>query len=142
MLRKQRKTYLTYALTLPIGLVQTSQFINFIISLVLAVFGFVLLIIQIVKLREVNNQIAKISTEVEGYRPPDVSENKSISRNVEILLEKEGFVSASKEPEAQNEIDDEDIFSQEHKKLDDEPETNYDEFTPSDDSDDKDNSNF
>lgn len=142
LLRKQRKTYLTYALTLPIGMVQTSQFINFIISLVLAVFGFVLLIIQIVKLREVNNQIAKISTEVEGYRPPDVSENKSISRNVEILLEKEGFVSASKEPKAQNEIDDEDIFSQERIELDDEPETNYDDFTPSDDSDDKDNSNF
>lgn len=142
LLRKQRKTYLTYALTLPIGMVQTSQFINFVISLVLAVFGFVLLMIQIVKLREVNNQIARVSTESEGYKPPDVSENESISKNVEILLEKEGFVSANKEPEIQKEIDDEDIFSQENEELENEPETDSNDYLSFDSDNDKDDSNF
>lgn len=126
LLKKQRKTYLTYAITLPIGMVQTSQFINFMVALALAVFGFVLLIIQIVKLREINNQIARISTEVEGYRPPDISENKTISKNVEILLEKEGFVSASKQPDPVEEIEDDDIFSEEKITDDIESETNDD----------------
>ena len=141
LLRKQRKTYLTYAITLPIGMVQTSQFINFMVALVLAVFGFVLLIIQITKLREVNNQIARISTEAEGYRPPDISENKSISKNVEILLEKEGFVSASKQPDPAEEIEDEDIFSEEKITDDIEPETNDDYMSFETKKDDED-SNF
>ena len=141
LLRKQRKTYLTYAITLPIGMVQTSQFINFMVALVLAVFGFVLLIIQITKLREVNNQIARISTEAEGYRPPDISENKSISKNVEILLEKEGFVSASKQPDPAEEIEDEDIFSEEKITDNIEPETNDDYMSFETKKDDED-SNF
>lgn len=96
-LRKQRKTYLTYAIVLPFGVISNSQFINFLVALTLAVFGFVLLIIQIVKLKQVNTEIARISTEEHGYKPPDVSENKSISKNVEIILEKEGFTSAHDE---------------------------------------------
>ena len=114
LLIKQRKTYLSYAITLPIGLVQTSQFVNFMVSLTLVVFGFVLLILQFVKLKKINNQISNISIENEGYRPPDISENKSISKNVEILLEKEGFVSAEKEPEKFEEIEEDEIFTQEN----------------------------
>ena len=93
-LNKQRKTYLTYSVILPFGIISNSQFINLIISLILAIFGFVLLIIQLVNLRKINLEITKISTENEDYIPPDKSEDSSISKNVEILLEKEGFVSA------------------------------------------------
>ena len=128
LLIKQRKTYLTYAITLPIGLVQTSQFINFIVSLVLAVFGFVLLVLQFVKLKKVNNQISNISTENEGYKPPDISENTSISKNVEILLEKEGFISANKEPVKTEEIEEDDIFTQEKEDLDETSESIDDDY--------------
>lgn len=90
-IKKQRATYLNYAIALPFGLVQTTQFINLIISSILTVVGLVLIIMQIVKLKHINNEIAKISTENKEYTPPDVSENKSISQNVESLLKKEGF---------------------------------------------------
>lgn len=95
-LRKQRKTYLTYAVILPFGVISNSQFINFIIALTLAVFGFVLVTIQLTKLRKLNNEIANISDENKTYKPVDVSENKSISRKVDIMLEEKGFVSATK----------------------------------------------
>ena len=141
LLIKQRKTYLTYAITLPIGLVQTSQFINFIVSLVLAVFGFVLLVLQFVKLKKVNNQISNISTENEGYKPPDISENTSISKNVEILLEKEGFISANKEPVKTEEIEEDDIFTQEKEDLDETSESIDDDYLSLDSKKD-DDSNF
>lgn len=96
-LRKQRKTYLTYSVVLPFGVIQTNQFISFLVALTLAVFGFVLLIIQVVKLKQINSDIAKISTEEHGYKPPDVSENQSISKKVNIILEKEGFINAKDE---------------------------------------------
>lgn len=98
-LRKQRKTYLTYAVTLPFGIVSTSGFVNFIVSLTLAIFGFVLIVIELVKLRQVNNEIAKISIENKEYIPPDVSQNSSISKKVEIILEQNGFISADDEDE-------------------------------------------
>ena len=92
LLRKQRQTYLNYAVILPFGLVSTSDFVHFVVSLVLAIFGFVLMIIQLTKLKNVNNEISKISTESTEYTPPDVSANDSIASNVETLLQKEGFV--------------------------------------------------
>lgn len=119
LLRKQRQTYLNYAVILPFGLVSTSDFIHFVISLVLAIFGFVLMIIQLTKLKKVNNDISKISTESTKYTPPDVSTNKSISNKVEILLQKEGFVKPEQydnEIELDGSIDDEEdiiIHSQE-----------------------------
>ncbi len=103
-IRRQRKTYLAYSVVLPFGIISTTDFVNFVISLTLAVFGFVLLTIQIVKLRRINHEIELISSESDGYSPPDVSENESISKKVEILLEKEGFVSAN-DLEAQDEDD-------------------------------------
>ena len=141
-LRKQRKTYLTYAVTLPIGIVSTSQFVNFVISLTLAVFGFILFILQILKLKEVNRQISQISSENSGYVPPDISENKSISRNVEILLEKEGFVSASKEdnkdkPKQKDELSIDDLDEDPIKESEDfEPVQNDGEPDLNDDDDD------
>lgn len=93
-LRKHRKTYLTYAVTLPFGVVSNSGFVNFVVSSVLAVFGFALIVIELAKLKAVNNEIAKISTEAKEYVPPDVSESSSISRDVEIILEKNGFISS------------------------------------------------
>lgn len=96
LFRKQRKTYLTFAIILPFGIVSKTGFINFIISLVLAVFGFVLIVVELTKLKHVNNEIAKISTENKEYVPPDVSQNSSISKKVEIILEQNGFVSADK----------------------------------------------
>lgn len=115
-IRKQRNTYLTYSIGLPFGLVSNSQFTNLVVSAVLAVFGFVLIIIQIVKLKHINNEIAKISTENKEYTPPDVSENSSISEKVEILLKKEGFESSNNN--ANDEIEDSEILSPE-KELDD-----------------------
>lgn len=123
-LRKQRKTYLTYAVTLPFGIVSTSGFVNFIVSLTLAIFGFVLIVIELVKLRQVNNEIAKISIENKEYIPPDVSQNSSISKKVEIILEQNGFISAD-DKEAKNANSDENI------EKTDENETNsldYDDF--------------
>lgn len=90
---KQRKTYLNYAITLPFGIVSGSQFVNFVVALVLAIFGLVLVIMQFVKLRNVNIEIEKISTEEKEYTPPDVSENSTISKKVEIILEQNGFSS-------------------------------------------------
>ena len=83
---------------------------NRIISLVLAIFGFVLMIIQLTKLKKVNNDISKISTESTKYTPPDVSTNESVSNKVEILLQKEGFVKPEQydnEIELDGSIDDE-----------------------------------
>lgn len=94
---KQRKTYLTYIVALPFGTVSNSQFINFIIALVLAVFGFVLIMLELSKLKKLNGEIAKINTDQQDYNPPDVSENKSISENVNILLKKEGFFDEEKD---------------------------------------------
>lgn len=120
-LRKQRKTYLTYAVILPFGVVSTSGFINFVVSLILAIFGFVLIVVQIVNLKQINNEIAKISTENKEYTPPDISQNSSISKKVEIILEQNGFVSA-------NNSDDDTKKEQSNKDeeldLDDEPEDN------------------
>lgn len=92
---KQRKTYLTYVVSLPFGAVTNSQFVHFVISLVLTLFGFVLIMLELSKLRKINAEIAKINTEQQDYKPPDVSENKTISKNVEILLKKEGFYSSN-----------------------------------------------
>ena len=99
LLRKQRQTYLKYSIALPFGLVSTSDFINFSISLVLAVFGFVMIIIQLTALRKVNHEVDKVSTENKDYVPPDVSTNDSIASNVEILLQKQGFISPRKDEE-------------------------------------------
>ena len=138
-IRKQRKTYLAYVVTLPFGLVTTSQFTNFAISLVLAVFGFILLVIQIVKLKQVNNEIANTSSENKEYTPPDVSENKSISRNVEILLQREGFVSATEHDD--DEIKNDDILSPEPDDKS-EPETTDDEYLSFDSKKDDDDINY
>lgn len=103
-LRKQRQTYLNFAIVLPFGIVSKNQFITFAVALTLAVFGFVLAIIQLTKLKRVNAEIAKISTENEQQIPQDVSENESVSKNVEILLRERGFVSANyHEPEEEDE---------------------------------------
>lgn len=116
-IRKQRKTYLAYSIALPFGIIPTSQFVNLIISLTLTVFGFVLLTIQLVKLKKVNNQIAKISSENKEYTPPDVSENENISKKVEIMLQQQGFVSVDEsdqnqiEEDEEFELSDEDRFS-------------------------------
>lgn len=91
---KQRKTYLSYAITLPFGIVSNSQFVNFSVSLVLAIFGFVLVIMQFVKLKNVNIEIEKISDERKEYKPRDFSEDSTISKKVEIILEQNGFASA------------------------------------------------
>lgn len=92
---KQRKSYLAYIVALPFGTVSNSQFINLIISIVLVVFGFVLIMLELTKLKKLNGEIAKISTEQQDYKPPDVSENKTISKNVDIILKKEGFYSSN-----------------------------------------------
>lgn len=103
-LHKQRKTYLSFVITLPFGIVSNSQFLSFCIALTLAIFGFVLLIIQITKLRKVNAEIAKINIDNEPNIPRDFSENESVSKNVEILLRERGFVSANyHEPEEEDE---------------------------------------
>lgn len=123
-LRKQRKTYLTYAITLPFGIVSTSGFVNFIVSLTLAIFGFVLIVIELVKLKQVNNEIAKISIENKEYIPPDVSQNSSISKKVQIILEQNGFVSTDEEDEKNAKFD-------KNIEKNDENETNsldYDDF--------------
>ena len=52
-IRKQRKTYLNYSILLPFGLVSNTQFINLVISATLALFGFVLIIAQTVKLKKI-----------------------------------------------------------------------------------------
>ena len=98
-IRKQRKTYLAYAVALPFGVVPTSQFVNLLVSLVLAVFGLILLVTQLSKLKKINNEIANISTENKEYTPPDSSEDKSISKKVEILLRQQGFITASEDDE-------------------------------------------
>lgn len=102
---KQRKSYLTYVVVLPFGAVSNSQFINFVIALVLVVFGFVLIMLELNKLKKLNGEIAKINTDQQDYKPPDVSENKSISENVNILLKKEGFFDEDEENEKLNDID-------------------------------------
>lgn len=138
-LRKQRKTYLTYAVALPFGVIPTSQFVNLMISLALMVFGFVLLTIQLVKLKKVNNEIAKISSENKEYTPPDVSENESISKKVEIMLQQQGFVSTTDveaeldEEENEFKLSEEDGFS----KL--EEDSNDDEYLNFESDDDKNN---
>ena len=111
-MRKQRKTYLNYAVALPFGIIPTSQFVNLIISLTLTVFGFVLLTIQLVKLKRVNTEIAKISSENKEYTPPDVSENETISKKVEIMLQQQGFVSSNEIKDEEIELDNEDEFSE------------------------------
>ena len=58
-----------------------------------------MIIIQLTKLRKVNHEIDKISTENKGYTPPDVSTNESISNNVEILLQRQGFISPTNKDE-------------------------------------------
>lgn len=121
-LRKQRKTYLTYAVTLPFGVISNSQFINFIVALILAVFGFVLVIIQLTKLRKLNNDIANISDDNKEYKPVDVSENDSISKKVDILLKDEGFVSENDEQERDNYENFDDFDNLENINLDDEKE--------------------
>jgi len=139
-IRKQRKTYLTYAIALPFGVVPTSQFVNLIVSLVLAIFGLILLVVQLTKLKKVNNEISKISTENKEYTPPDVSEDKSISKKVEILLKQQGFVSATAD-EDESEEDDEHltiIGDDEDKVLKSE---NDDEYLSFDSSEDKNNPN-
>ncbi len=122
-IRKQRKTYLTYAITLPMGIIPTTQFVNLIISLTLAVFGLVLLSSQLVKLKKVNNEIAKISTENKEYTPPDVSEDKSISKKVEILLKQQGFISSDETDENEeldklDELDEKPMFDENNENFD------------------------
>lgn len=124
-LRKQRKTYLTYAIILPFGIISNSQFANFLISLTLSLFGFILIVIELVKLKKVNAEISKINTEHENYTPPDVSTNNSISKNVDILLEREGFSAINKHSNNLNE-DSSINFEEENEALN--PEDAFDEM--------------
>lgn len=133
---KQRKSYLTYAVVFPFGVIPTSQFVNLIISLTLTIFGFVLITIQVVKLKKINHEIAKISIENKEYTPPDVSENKSISKKVEILLQTEGFISADDETSDEIEEDPEPDIQY------DKDEFNLDNLELENDEDDDDNLTF
>lgn len=97
MLKKQRASYLNFAIAFPFGVVGTGDFISFLISLILAIFGFVLLIIQIVGLHRTNNQIQLTKDKDNKYTPPDVSENETIKKNVDIILKNSGFETATSE---------------------------------------------
>ena len=97
MLKKQRASYLNFAIAFPFGVVGTGDFISFLISLILAIFGFVLLIIQIVGLHRTNNQIQLTKDKDNKYTPPDVSKNETIKKNVDIILKNNGFETAAQE---------------------------------------------
>lgn len=129
LMRKQRQTYLNYAIALPFGLVSNSDFINFIIALILALFGFVMMIIQFTKLRKVNIEISKISDEIKEYTPPDVSTNETITKNVDILLQKEGFFSANKDESKDEDLADEDDLNSDFLGDDDEINDDKDDIT-------------
>lgn len=116
-LRKQRKTYLTFAIALPFGIVTNTDFANFMVALTLAIFGFILLIIQLTKLRQVNTEIAKISTDQEKEAPKDISANESVERNVEILLREKGFISAKDEIDDETDKELKEAFKQREKLL-------------------------
>ena len=118
-LRKQRQSYLTYAIALPFGLVSNNDFINLIISMILAIFGFVLLVMQYTKLKKVNIEIEKINSENKGYKPPDVSTNDSVSGKVDTLLKDKGFLSSEQNKQDLIVLGDNDYESEDKTNLQD-----------------------
>lgn len=97
MVLKKRKQALTpFAVALPFGVISTSQFVNIIISAVLAIGGFVFLCISLVQLHRVNiyedTRTADEKQAELNSRIKDVSTNETVSQNVDELLKKEGFI--------------------------------------------------
>ena len=98
VMRKRKISLTSLSIALPFGLFETSQFINFIIAFVLALFGFVLLVVELVKLHRINilddtRTEREIQEELnEKFKSTDVSTNESIEKNVDKLLKQEGFI--------------------------------------------------
>lgn len=96
VLRKRKQSLTPLSVVLPFGIIPTDQFIHLIIAGVLAIVGFVLLVIELVKIHRVNLYEDTRSDEEKqeelNARIKDVSTNETVSKNVDELLKKEGFI--------------------------------------------------
>ena len=96
VLIKRKRALSSLAVALPFGLVPTGTFVNIIISFVLALAGFVTLIVLLVKLSRItiyeDTRTEEEKLEENRAKIKDVSTNESISKNVDDLLRKEGFI--------------------------------------------------
>lgn len=96
VLIKRKRALSSLAVALPIGLIPTGTFVNIIISFVLAIAGFVTLVVLLVKLNRItiydDTRSEEDKLEEKISRIKDVSTNESIDKNVDDLLRKEGFI--------------------------------------------------
>lgn len=96
VMRKRKQSLTPLSVVLPFGIVPTSQFVHLIIASILAITGFVILVIELVKLHRVNIYEDTRSDEEKqeelNARIKDVSSNASVEQNVDDLLKKEGFI--------------------------------------------------
>ena len=99
IIRRVRKTKqtqnLTFAIALPFGLLPTKQFVLIIVAGVLAIFGFVLVIYELVKLHKAvpsidTNDGYSIKANVE--KAQNAGNSRNVENNVDELLKKHGFV--------------------------------------------------
>jgi uncharacterized repeat protein (TIGR02543 family) len=96
VLIKRKRALSSLAIALPFGLIPTGVFVNIIISFVLAIAGFVTLIVLLVKLNRITiyedtrSEEEKLEERISKIK--DVSTNDSIDKNVDDLLRKEGFI--------------------------------------------------
>lgn len=96
VLIKRKRALSSLAVALPIGLIPTGTFVNIIISFVLAIAGFVTLVVLLVKLNRItiydDTRSDEDKLEEKISRIKDVSTNESVDKNVDDLLRKEGFI--------------------------------------------------
>ena len=96
VLIKRKRALSSLAIALPFGLIPTGTFINIIISFILAIAGFVTLIVLLVKLNRItiyeDTRTEEEKFEENKAKVKDVSTNESVSKNVDDLLRKEGFI--------------------------------------------------
>lgn len=93
-LRKEKlKNGVLYSVALSFGTIKTSQFVLAIVSGVLMIFGFVVLIYELVKLHKTNPEIdikpSKFDNQATIARMHDISEDSKINSKVDDLLNKE-----------------------------------------------------
>ena len=99
LLRKKKltNTIVVQSIALPFGIVPKTQFILSVVTIALALFGFIYLIVELVKLHKTVPLKDEVNTKYDNRalleKRGDKSEDSSISSNVSDLLKKEGLYS-------------------------------------------------
>ncbi len=117
MQKMKRQEAITLAIALPMGLIPTNQFVLLMVFGALALFGFILLIFELVKLHRIvplpNSEHSIYDTRNRIETMKDSSEDSAIASKVDDLLKSEGFEQPSVQVPQEDEVrfdDDGNVF--------------------------------